>query len=72
MGRPRDGSGSPPEPGRSQVSFAPAGHSLWPASARLWHWLGRVCWVVGAGSDEGFGGVEEGGLEEQEEGVVRG
>ena len=72
MGRPGGGSEAGPECGRSQVSFAPAGHSLWPASARLWHWLGRVCWVVGAGSDEGLGGVEEGGLEEQEEGVVRG
>ena len=46
VGRPRDGSGSPPGPGRSQVRFAPPCHSLWPASAHLCRWLSPFCWAV--------------------------
>ena len=37
VGRPRAALGAGPECGRSQVSFALAGHNLWPASAHLWH-----------------------------------
>ena len=46
--RPGDGSGAGPGPGRSQVSFAPACRSLWPASAHLCRWLGLFAGAVGA------------------------
>ena len=69
--RPGEGSGSRPGHGRKQVKLRPASDSCCPACPHLCRCCVRFHCAVGAGRDVSFEGFEGGGLEGQEEGVVR-